>query len=228
MDGRGHPSCGEAVRTRWGSRLVLLAACAALAAGCSAAETRGRTSATTTTTTVTTTTTTQPPAPPTVPRPADETGARCQAVIEERLAELAAVRPPDVDAVCRHRDSDPGLGARGAGAYYRARFGAQPALIVIGYPRPGPPGWEEAVWRAAVAHELGHAWDAAHLVRPSSNAMYREIPGPALVEPIEDYADVFAAIVGGVSGGGIGLRYIGTPPPAAQVDQLCAAGLIPC
>lgn len=122
--------------------------------------------------------------------------------------------------MCRERSSDPLLDERGAGAYYAA------GTVVIGYPRPGSPGWEEAVWRAAVAHEVGHAWWFAH---PSADTMraYQAIRGEAMIQPfIEDYADVFSAIVGGTAPPH--LRYIGTPPPAEQVEAICAARLMPC
>jgi len=134
------------------------------------------------------------------------------------VAALAAAVPYGVDVVCRHRDADPKLAGRAG--YFAG------ALAVIAYPLAGGPAREQASWRSTVAHELGHAWWHAHIFNFSNIDLYRAIRGAALVEPVhEDYADVFAHIVGGVTGD---LRYIKTPPPHEQVEAICAAGLVPC
>jgi hypothetical protein len=164
------------------------------------------------------------------PRPSDDEGLRCQGVVDARMAELAAVIPPGTDAVCRHRDSDPNL--HDAEGYFQTNGVVTLAnglsgvvdLIVVAYPGT------TAMWRDIVAHEVGHAWDDSRWPEYSSLPRYREVRGASVIEPIyEDYADVFASVIGGITGAsGAGLPYIGVPPPPEQVTVLCAEGLLPC
>lgn len=94
--------------------------------------------------------------------------------------------------------------------------------VVYPFDRVPEPLWEKG-WHDVAAHEIGHTW--ARGLSTEQRQVYAGIRGQAGFNG-EDYADVFAAIVGGVGRGG--LAYIGTPPPAEQVEAICAAGLVPC
>lgn len=165
---------------------------------------------------VTTTTTTTVPVPATQERPADEIGLRCQAAIDAALASLVASgqAPADADGVCRTREQDSFLGNR-TGYSIGVRF-------VVRYPFDTVPEsqWDQT-WHDVAVHEIGHTW--SRRLDAAQQQSYATIRGQAGWNP-EDYADAFAAVVGGATW----LGYIGSPPPPEQVDQLCAEGLLPC
>ena len=154
----------------------------------------------------------------TEPRPVDELGLRCQAAIDAALAALVASgqAPADADGVCRTREQDSFLGTH-AGYSIGVRF-------VVRYPFDTVPEsqWDRA-WHDVAVHEIGHTW--SRRLDAAQKQSYATIRGQAGWNP-EDYADVYAAVIGGARAGG--LAYIGSPPPPEEVDALCAAGLLPC
>jgi len=163
--------------------------------------------------------TTLPPVtvPPPAPRPTDELGQRCQVMVDSVVVRLGDKAPPNVDAVCRTREQDVWLQRGG----YSVGM-----LVVVRYPLDIPEwNWERA-WNDIAAHEIGHAW--SRRLTPEQQQFYAAIRGQAGWNG-EDFADVYAAVVAGVNVDGRGgLSYIGSPPPAEQIEALCAAGLLPC
>lgn len=195
------------MRKWWIGLLVLATGCSS---GATAAKDGRRVLVTTTTTTTTV------PVPATQERPVDDLGMRCQAAVDAALAALKASgqAPVDADGVCRTREQDSLLGDR-TGYSIGVRF-------VVRYPFDRFPEsrWDQT-WHDVAVHEIGHTWsrrlDAAH------RQVYAAIRGQSVWSD-EDYADVYAAVIGGAEW----LGYIGTPPPADQVDRLCAEDLLPC
>ncbi len=189
--------------------LVLVAGCSAASEARSAGQRRA---------VAVTTTTTVPPvvAPTTAPRPTDEVGLRCQRAVDDVLAELVArgKAPPEADGVCRTREQEPILGVH-TGYSIGTRF-------VVRYPFDRVPEsqWDQT-WRDVAAHEIGHTW--SRRLSAAQQQSYAAIRGQVAWSP-EDFADVYAAVVGHAGF----LGYIETPPPADQVEALCAAGLLPC
>jgi len=168
-----------------------------------------------TSTTASTTTTAAPP-PTTAPRPTDPEGLRCQAAVDATVNDLRlrGVVPDDLDAVCR-TTAEPVLAQGNSGAYVNPR-------VLVLYPLKRTTG-QESFWHDVVAHEVGHAWDA-HELTTAQRVRYSQIRGLALYDG-EDYADVFAAIIGGAT---FLPRIGGSPPPPEQVAAICAERLVPC
>lgn len=151
----------------------------------------------------------------TAARPTDSIGIACQEIVDRALGALQATgrAGATVTGVCRDRALDPMLTDH-AGYSIGSTF-------VIRYPPDATEARWPQLWYDVTVHEIGHTWQRT-LPFPKLHE-YAAIRGMASFSA-EDYADVFAAVIGHASG----LAYIGSPPPPAQVEALCAAALLPC
>jgi len=194
-----------------------------------------------TTTSASASSTTTPPttAPPTtttttlVPIPVDPVLAECQMVVNTALGEWVFDDDLNVPARCVMSAE---LGGNG-GRYWAGRIdiNAQLPASYVGELRTRG-------FRSKTAHELGHAWDVAHLTT-SQRARYMALRGYTgdwyTSNAVEDYADVFSLLMSGLGDQTI-TSYLGTPgftrspaqigerPSPEQVAAICAERLVPC
>lgn len=185
-------------------------------AGCGGDVSRPATVATVVTTSTSTTTVVTIPA--TFPRPVDELGLRCQAVVDVLLGELKAQgkAPAAAEVICRDASVDPLLAGRGG---YTLGMIAR-----VKYPWPNLPEYQwDRGWRDVAAHEIGHTF--ARTLTDAQKARFGEISGRGVWDE-EWFADYYAAVIGGVGRGA--LAYIGVPPPTEQINVLCEERILPC
>lgn len=141
----------------------------------------------------------------------DTERTECEAGVAQLQNEWAHTRLVTVPVLCRKVEP----GSLKAGEYFDGY-----AFVLYGNgDRP------VSEYRDIAAHELGHAWEDLRL-SDARQTRYDQLRGltPGSIAAAEDYADVFAFLIGDVTRNAYGTRL----PNVLEATVICSERLVPC